>query len=395
LSPHGTYLADLNGVVRVTLSAAFAGGAFYYAEQLDRRKNLHLWLTSRPDARRTRVDGAKIRVNVLPEIADRLPRLLPWFRSRVPGRYVKAEMFDLWAARRLTECDVVVAFADFALRTMRRARQLAAVSIVERGSAHILLQKEIMEEEHRRFSDTPVRIDERLVAKQLQEYEEADYIAVPSTFARDSYLARGVPPDKLICVPIGVDLERFQAVPKTDRVFRILAVAGGLRKGCQYLLEAVRQLRLPNCEVLLLGGAGGELDRVLAKYRDLFRDVGKIPHHELYRWYSQGSVFVSPSVEDGWGLVVNEAMACGLPVICSTNTGARDMVRDGVDGYVVATRDVAALKDRLLYLHAHEHERTAMAQSALQRVREFTWDRYGERIAREYRRVADLRVRHR
>ena len=377
--------------VRVILSAAFGGGAFHYAEQLDKRGHLCRWLTSRPDARRWRVDPTRIRTNVLPEIVERVSRRLPWLRDRVPGAYLKAEMFDGWASRRLSECDVVVAFADFALRTLRRAKALGAVTVVERGSAHIRRQKQLLEEEHRRFAGGPMAMDERLMEKQLLEYEEADYIAVPSTFARDSYVAYGVRAEKLICVPIGVDLGHFRPAPKTDRTFRILAVAGDLRKGCQYLLDAVRQLKLTDCEVVLFGGATPELAPVLSEYRDVYRYIGKLPHRDLYRHYSQGSVFVSPSVEDGWGLVVNEAMACGLPVICSENTGARDMVRDGIDGFVVPTRDVGALADRLGYLYAHAAEMTAMGRSALARVREFTWDRYGEQIASEYQRVLAIR----
>jgi glycosyltransferase involved in cell wall biosynthesis len=389
-------MADVNAMVseqrigqrtiRVTLSAAFGGGVFYYAEQLDKRGYLHHWLTSLRSAVRMRVGREKIRVNLLPEVLARLRRRLPWLGNVVPDGYLKAEVFDRWAARQLTDCDVVVAVADSALRTLRRAKQLGAVAIVESGSAHILCQKRLLSEEHDRFGHAPFRMDEWRVRNELAEYEEADFIAVASTFARESFLAHGVPAGKLICVPMGVDLDYFRPLPKGDEVFRIVAMAG-LRKGCQYLLEAIRQMRLPRHEVVLLGAMSAELGPVLREYRGLYRYIGQVRHRDLYRHYAGGSVFVLPSVEDGWGLMVNEAMACGLPIICSTNTGARDMIRDGIDGFIVPTRDVEALKDRLLYLYSHEQERQAMGRSALERVREFTWDRYGDRIASEYGRV--------
>lgn len=84
-------------------------------------------------------------------------------------------------------------------------------------------------------------------------------------------------------------------------------------------------------------------------------------------------------------MVQAEAMACGVPVICSTNTGGEDIIRDGVDGFVVPVRDVEALKEKILYLYEHEEERRAMGRSALKRAREFTWDRYGERVVETYR----------
>lgn len=377
--------------MRIILSAAFGGGAFYYAEQLDKRGYLYKWLTSRPDAVKKRVDRSRICVNILPEIVARLPRRVPGLRKWFPGDYLKAEIFDAWAKNKIENCDIIVAFADFALQTFRKAKASGAIAILERGSAHILQQRELMEEEYRQYGFDGVPMNERLLRKQLQEYEEADFIAVPSTFAWKTYVQHGIPPQKLICVPIGVDMSYFKPVPKTDGVFRIVCTAGGLRKGVQYLLEGMRQLELPGSEILLFGGISDKLKGVLEKYRGHYRYVGKIAHTDLYRYYSQGSVFVAPSVEDGWGLVVNEAMACGLPVICSANTGASDMIREGEEGFVVPARDVEALKEKIVYLYEHEQERQAMARSALDRIKEFTWDKYGERITQEYERVLAAR----
>lgn len=382
----GPVSADATAL-RVTLSAAFGGGAYYYAEQLDRRGCLHRWLSSRPEALRKRVDRAKVRVNVWPEVVARAIGRVPPLARRVSAGRLKAEMFDRWASALIDGSDVVVAFADFALTTLRRARRLGAVAIVERGSAHILDQIDIMAEEYGRCGLPVPTQDPRMLARRLAEYEEADYIAVPSVFAFETYLRRGIPADKLIRVPIGVDLERFRPVSRADRVFRILSVGPGVRKGTRYLMAAVERLALPGSEVVLAGGIDRDTERVLALYRGQYRATGKVGHADLHRVYSGASVLVVPSVEDGWGLVVNEAMACGIPVICSANTGAADMVRDGRDGFVVPVRDVDALADRIKHLYEHEDERRAMGDAARARVSEFTWDAYGQRIESEYRRV--------
>ena len=90
-------------------------------------------------------------------------------------------------------------------------------------------------------------------------------------------------------------------------------------------------------------------------------------------------------------MVQAEAMACGLPVICSTNTGGEDIIRDGIDGFVVPVRDVEALKEKILYLYEHEEERREMGRNALERAKGFTWDRYGERVVEAYKRILRLR----
>lgn len=374
-------------MLKVVLSAAFGGGFPYHAEAVYEQGYLHKVLTSRPDLLTNKVDSAKIVSYVLPELVMRLSAQIPFVRHHFPGEYLKAQMFDFWAAQQIEHCDIVVAFAVFALHTLRAAKPYGVITIVERGSAHILYQKDLLEEEYERFGIRISPMDERLVQKQLYEYGEADYISVPSTFAEKTFIERGINSDKLIRVPMGVDLKRFRPVPKEDKVFRVICFGGGLRKGLHYLLEAMSQLKLPNSELLWIGGIGEELKPILAKYNGQYRHIRRVPHSELYKYYSQASVFVSPSLEDGWGHVVTEALACGLPVICTTNTGAADMIREGIDGFIVPIRDVEGLKSKITYLYEHEEERRAMGEAALQRIQEFTWDKYGERICSEYERI--------
>ena len=86
-------------------------------------------------------------------------------------------------------------------------------------------------------------------------------------------------------------------------------------------------------------------------------------------------MFVFPSLLEGMGLVVLEAMASGLPVITTPN-GPGDLVRDGVDGFVVPIRDVDAIVEKLEYLRAHPEDRLRMGQNARERAKEFTWEQY-------------------
>ena len=84
--------------------------------------------------------------------------------------------------------------------------------------------------------------------------------------------------------------------------------------------------------------------------------------------YSQGSVLVLPSIEEGLALVQAQAMACGLPVIATTNTGAENLFSDSVEGFIVPIRNPVAIRDKVEWMIGHPIERTDMGAAALQRV---------------------------
>jgi glycosyltransferase involved in cell wall biosynthesis len=112
------------------------------------------------------------------------------------------------------------------------------------------------------------------------------------------------------------------------------------------------------------------------------------PEFELHKYYSQGSVFCLASIQEGLAMVLPQAMACGLPVICTTHTGGEDMVRDGQDGFIVPIRDVEALKERILFFYTNRDACKEMGYSAQQRVKSgYTWVDYGNRMIGEYKRI--------
>jgi glycosyltransferase involved in cell wall biosynthesis len=261
---------------------------------------------------------------------------------------------------------------------------------VERGSSHILHQRDILLEEYGRFGLKARVAHPKIVEKELVEYADADYISIPSQYVKRTFLERGVPADKLVHVPYGVNLAHFHPVPKQDDTFRIIYCGSiGLRKGVHYLLQAFHELKLPQAELWLIGSLTGEMRPFLAKFSSsaVFHK-GPFPESELHKYYSQGSVFCLASIEEGLAMVLPQAMACGLPVICTTHTGGEDMVRDGQDGFIVPIRDVEALKERILFFYTNRDACKEMGYSAQQRVKSgYTWVDYGNRMIGEYKRI--------
>src|SRR5438094_128830 len=111
-------------------------------------------------------------------------------------------------------------------------------------------------------------------------------------------------------------------------------------------------------------------------------DVAHGPQNQrrLSWYFSQADALVLPSIEEGLAFVQAQAMACGVPVIATTNTGAEDLFTDGVEGFIVPIRDVAALRERIEILLDDDSRRKTMAEAALRRVQTLGgWNEYGER----------------
>ncbi len=223
-----------------------------------------------------------------------------------------------------------------------------------------------------------------------EEFRYADYILVPSTFALRTHLEAGIPESKLILVHHGVEAG-YESLPRKrvpDGTFRVL-FAGQItqRKGVVYLLEAVKRIGRPDVDLVLLGDLAPRAVG-LKKYEGCFRRAEYAPHGRLKSFFDQADVLVLPSIYDAYGLVAVEAMAAGLPVIVSENTAAgSDVVRDGVDGFVVPIRDAEAIRDRLLRLKNDPDLARRMGESARARVREFGWSAYKDAVGGAIARV--------
>jgi glycosyltransferase involved in cell wall biosynthesis len=270
-----------------------------------------------------------------------------------------------------------------------------ALTDCHRGNTHIEYQSRLLASESEYYGVPVKRIDQRLIDKELQEYAEADMITVSSTFAYQSFVEQGVPAEKIVINPEGVNLLRFQPVMKEDSIFRVLYVGQlSLRKGLPYLLEAFAELRLPRFELVLIGGITDHVvGAILSKYEGGFRYLGPVANAKLAYHYSQASIFVLPSIEDGFGLVLAEAMACGLPIVATTNTGAADLITDGVEGFIVPIRDPISLREKVLQLYEDPVLREEMSVAALRRAQGLGgWKSYADRALLAYReRLADRR----
>ncbi len=304
--------------------------------------------------------------------------------------------FDQWVSKRLPPADALIALSGSGLRSGIAAQRQGTRYICDRGSSHIRFQRDILEDEYRRWGVAKEPVDPWVIAQEESEYDAADAITIPSTFCQRSFLAMGIPAEKLNIVPYGVRLDRFHPVAEPSATeFRVLFVGQvSLRKGVPYLLEAFRKLRHPAKRLRIIGAVADDLRPVLAK-ADLnqVEFVGRLPQACLNEEMSAAHVMVLPSIEEGLALVQGQAMACGCPLISSRNTGAEDLFSDGKEGFIVEPRSSPAIAGKLQHLADAPDVRGRMAEAALARVRSLGgWDDYGDRMLKVVSRVIEYPV---
>lgn len=380
--------------MKVTISVKGRFHAFNLAKELQNRTSLERLITSYPIFEVTKYGIDRHKILSLPahELMERAWRKLPsQFSNAWDARYSFCEWYDKHVARKLYDGpDIFVGWSSFSLHSMRSAKQIGCATVLERGSSHIVHQRDILMEEYQRHGLRGEIPHPRIVEKEMREYEETDFISVPSRYVKRSFLKNGISERKIIHVPYGVDLTNFYPAPRQDDIFRVIHCGTlSIRKGVHYLMQAFSELSLPRAELWLIGSMTEEIKPFYAKFTsEKIIHKGPFPQRELYKFYSQGSVFVLASIEEGLAMVQAQAMACGLPVICSTNTGGEDIVRDGIDGFIVPIRDINALKEKILYFYDHPDVCANMGRSAIERVRSgFTWSDYGKNIAAHYQSI--------
>lgn len=284
------------------------------------------------------------------------------------------------------DIDVFIFFAGngFNSKIVNTLQAKNVVCVADEGSAHILSQRKLLEGEYKSLGlEYKTKQSQDLLKETLLEYEIADYIIVPSSFAKRTFIEQGVSADNIFVNPYGVDLSQFKQVEKVDDVFRVIYCGKlSIQKGSHYLLEAIHSLNFESFELWHIGGIDNEMQFYIEKFKSkniIFKGVQ--PQGELYKYYSQGSVFVLPSIQDGFGMVILQAMACGLPVILSENTGAYDVItQDGEEGFVIPIRNVAAIQEKVTYLYNNKYICKQMGDRAKKKVLQgFAWDNYGDR----------------
>jgi glycosyltransferase involved in cell wall biosynthesis len=306
---------------------------------------------------------ASVRITLVPSL---LQTAMHFLHLHVSQKAFDADswLYDHSVAAVIRPGDLFVGWATASLATARAAKRRGARFILDRACPHVDFQQQLFEQECAAvgvaYRPQPAWFRDR----QLAEYAEAERILAPSEYTRATFpeAMRG----KVIKAPLfGRCAFPAETHPERHPVFTVGVVGGEpARKGYLYLLDAWQRLALPNARLLIRSDAD------FAHYPALQQRLARLPNVEVVRYvpdindfYQRCDVFVLPSVDDGFGMALFEAMANEVPCIATTHCGSSELLTPGRDGIVIPPRNADLLAEALLSLYRQEELRRSLASA--------------------------------
>lgn len=329
----------------------------------------------------------ELKAHVVPE--SELSRFVGKFpfirRLRDWQTFFSERHFDQYVSKHLSAATIFQGVTGQCAESLLRAKKLGCRTMLDSVTTHIEDFASHQDRECARFG-VRASIHPQLRKRMIQEYERADLIRVMSHHAERTFLERGFSPERIAVVPPPIECDEFPEATFSESKFRVSFV--GLIepwKGFHYLVEAFNALRLKDSELVLWGGPGSRpvskyLQEQMALNSSIIIRAVSVRQIGYGNVYGKSSVFVQPSLADGFSYAVAEAMASGIPVIVTKNTGAADIIADGENGYVVPAGDRDAICERLKNLADNPSLVRRMGASARQTVRQLTLDAFRNRL---------------
>jgi len=291
------------------------------------------------------------------------------------GDHFKMKKFGRFFANSIEQNppDVAIAWSSFALEAFEQKK--SGKQILIRDSAHIESQYELLKQEHDKWGQN-FAPREFCKTRELKEYELADKIIVLSNYAKKSFVERGVDESKIEIVRLGVDTEQFHPLEdkKLNSPTRVLFLGTvGLRKGVVYLLEATKGFK--DLKVYLAGPVEKGFHKILARYPHA-HVLGAQPFNHVACLCREMDIFVMPSLDDGFGQTLIQAMASGLVPITTDHCGASDLIEDGDNGYILSPRDVTGIQTALTELKTNPDLYFNMRAKAIASAKVYHWEQY-------------------
>lgn len=275
-------------------------------------------------------------------------------------------------------------------------KRILDVTIGNRLYAQLTYNKDVSQ-----FSDSRI-LDEIRVDK-ISNYKErikeelclADYYFVGSEYVAESLRYSGVSDNKICIIPYGVNVKAFRDKGKHEinSCLRLIFVGSvSYRKGIHHLLSVVSEYTKAEVSLKIVGSYSSETE-YYKNYsdRDNIHFVGFVNHDKLAELYQEADIFVLPSLSEGFAQVSLEAMGCGLPIICTTNSGCNDVITDFETGFVIKPSDREALKSRIDWFISNKDKIKSMGSKCIEIAKKYTWEAYGKKLNKEIKDILNDR----
>lgn len=301
--------------------------------------------------------------------------------------------YDRWVANQLyPDLDFAHVTENACLQTLERAKKLNIPAFYEQPSIHHQTFTTIFKIQHELypiFKQNKMTLvheehGERRNKRRDDELKLADYIICNSSFTKTSLLAAGVDSNKILTVPLGFPLVvNEETVVKKINGPLIFLYAGNLSlgKGTHILLDTWKKLNFPpNKAVLWLVGKNHLPETFTHSLGNNVIFFGNIPRADLMDLYTKAHAFVLPTLADGFGMVITEAMSRGLPVIATQNCAGPDLITSGQDGLIIPANDQNALAETLNWCIMNPIRLAEMGIEAKNRAKKYSWAEYRKNL---------------
>jgi len=282
----------------------------------------------------------------------------------------------------------IFGYEDGCLETFRAAKERGIKCFYDLPIAYWETVRTLLAEEVQRLPEwEPTLVGTRDSAAKLQrktdELALADAVICPSLF-----VLKSLPPEvrknkNCLVAEFGSPPRNWDAArrsPNASDKLRVL-FAGSMtqRKGLADLFTAMKLLKRHDVELIVMGSPIAPMEFYRSQYPD-FTYMSTRPHHEVLQLMQSCDVLALPSIAEGRALVQQEAMANGLPLIITANTGGEDLIVPGETGFLVPIRSPEKIAEKIAWLADHRESLPAMRAAAIKKADEYPWQRYSERI---------------
>ena len=296
--------------------------------------------------------------------------------SEFAGRVAQALSFE--------QLDGVYSFSSASLEIFERA-DTSVCKVLDHETPPACLEAALVRQANERFADwSSITIEHDTSAvlgeyqtRQLEEAKLADIVVCPSSFAADLCCQAGVEAEKIRVLPFAMasrfSIEDQRATPKSGDRLKVLFLGNdAIRKGLPDLIEALELLASRSASLTDArgGGAWSLTDSARHRCERVMTVLGGVPRKAVVDQYAWADVFVMPTASDAMGVVILEAMAAGVPVITTTASGGPDLIRDGIDGFVVPVGNPELIAEKLEQIHRDRDLLVTMSRNASERAGE-------------------------
>ena len=318
-----------------------------------------------------------IKTNLLIAFLHKLFRKSPQFVN---------DVFDLWVAKRIKklDADVFIGWSGMSLNSIKVAKSKGWKTILERGSAHIEVQETLLKEAYLALNKD-FQLHKKTITKELLEYHSTDIISIPSRFCKETFIQKGIGPDKIFENLYGVS-SYFKPVKCSNSKHTTFLYLGKLsvQKGIHLLLPIIEELLDTNevFEFRFIGAIEKEIEQLISPKIKLSRNIkfiGHIDHYSLNEEIGQCDVAIIPSIQDGFAMVALQILRVGLPLIITKNAGAEQLIINDENGWVVSPIQSDIKKQIVNCINKFRELKSMRAQIINNFHSELTWDKYGDR----------------